>query len=83
MVNRVPIALPWYDFTLTLATEYRRIWQREFSGATLVYFSMRYIAVIERIVLVIKAFVLNTSEKVRFSSYCHDATWALKADFVR
>ncbi|KAI0653347.1 hypothetical protein C8Q70DRAFT_1059417 [Cubamyces menziesii] len=54
-------ALLWYDFTLTLATEYRRIWQREFSGATLVYFSMRYIAVIERIVLVIKAFVLNTN----------------------
>ncbi|KAH9889269.1 hypothetical protein C8Q73DRAFT_654178, partial [Cubamyces lactineus] len=63
--------LLWYDFALTLAMEYRRIWQREFSGATIVYFTMRYIAVIERVFLIHKAFVLHSSEKVGCGGIAH------------
>ncbi|KAI0325850.1 hypothetical protein GY45DRAFT_177149 [Cubamyces sp. BRFM 1775] len=64
-------ALLWYDFTLTFTTEYCRIWQREFSGATIVYFSMRYIAVVERVFLVFKALMRHSSQKVRCRGIAH------------
>ncbi|KAI0327895.1 hypothetical protein GY45DRAFT_1256050 [Cubamyces sp. BRFM 1775] len=55
-------ALLWFDFALTLPTEYRRIWKRRFTGATIVYLFTRYIAVIERIFFVLEVLVWNSSD---------------------
>ncbi|KAI0774927.1 hypothetical protein BD413DRAFT_611911 [Trametes elegans] len=55
-------ALLWFDFVLTLPTEYRRIWQRKYTGATLVYLLMRYIAVIERIFFVAEVLLWKSSD---------------------
>ncbi|KAI8971010.1 hypothetical protein BD414DRAFT_501370 [Trametes punicea] len=56
-------ALLWFDFALTLPTEYRRIWKRKFTGATLVYLFTRYVAVIERIFFVLEVLVWRSSDK--------------------
>ncbi|KAI0365082.1 hypothetical protein BV20DRAFT_955068 [Pilatotrama ljubarskyi] len=58
-------ALLWFDFALTLPAEYRRIWRRKFTGATVVYLLTRYIAVIERIFFVLEVLVWNSSDQVR------------------
>ncbi|KAI0645061.1 hypothetical protein C8Q79DRAFT_912324, partial [Trametes meyenii] len=58
-------ALLWFDAVLTLPTEYRRIWCRKFTGATVVYLLTRYIAVIERIFFVLETSLFNISNKVR------------------
>ncbi|KAL1945435.1 hypothetical protein VTO73DRAFT_2286 [Trametes versicolor] len=47
-------ALLWFDFVLTLPDEYRRIWTRKLTGATVIYLLMRYVAVIERIFFVLE-----------------------------
>ncbi|KAH9889273.1 hypothetical protein C8Q73DRAFT_654019 [Cubamyces lactineus] len=57
-------ALLWFDFALTLPTEYRRIWKRRFTGATIVYLLTRYIAVIERIFFVLEVLVWNSTDPV-------------------
>ncbi|OSC97583.1 hypothetical protein PYCCODRAFT_1471755 [Trametes coccinea BRFM310] len=50
-------ALLWFDFALMFTTEYRRIWKRKWTGATLVYLLTRYVAVIERIFFVLEVLV--------------------------
>ncbi|EIW54180.1 uncharacterized protein TRAVEDRAFT_92176, partial [Trametes versicolor FP-101664 SS1] len=50
-------ALLWFDFVLTLPDEYRRIWRRKFTGATVIYLLIRYVAVIERIFFVLEVLV--------------------------
>lgn len=62
-------ALLWFDFALTLPDEYRRIWKRKFSGATVIYLLMRYVAVIERIFLVLEILVWNSSNRVSCSRF--------------
>ncbi|KAI0629547.1 hypothetical protein C8Q77DRAFT_1220240 [Trametes polyzona] len=57
-------ALLWFDFALNLPNEYRRIWSRKFTGATVVYLLMRYAAVIERIFFVLEVLVWNSSDRV-------------------
>ncbi|KAI0325848.1 hypothetical protein GY45DRAFT_1260067, partial [Cubamyces sp. BRFM 1775] len=66
--------LVWFDFVLTLPTEYRRIWRRQFTGATLVYLGIRYAAVIERIFLLLEALVWTSSDSVRRSLFLSYAT---------
>ncbi|KAI0351958.1 hypothetical protein OH77DRAFT_1498209 [Trametes cingulata] len=56
-------ALLWFDFALTLPEEYKRIWRRKFTGATVVYLLTRYIAVIERIFFVLEVLVWNSSDQ--------------------
>ncbi|KAI0827781.1 hypothetical protein BC628DRAFT_1502229 [Trametes gibbosa] len=62
-------ALLWFDCAMTFPEEYRRIWKRQFSGATLVYIVMRYSAVIERIFFVLEVLVWNSTDKT-FVSQC-------------
>ncbi|KAI0653343.1 hypothetical protein C8Q70DRAFT_1036878 [Cubamyces menziesii] len=56
-------ALLWFDFTLTLTTEYERIWRRKLTGATIVYLGVRHVGVIERIFFVLEVFVWKTSDR--------------------
>ncbi|KAI0653342.1 hypothetical protein C8Q70DRAFT_927948 [Cubamyces menziesii] len=67
-------ALLWFDFALTLPTEYRRIWKRRFTGATIVYLFTRYIAVIERIFFVLEVLVWNSSDKANSAARCGGIT---------
>ncbi|KAI0653346.1 hypothetical protein C8Q70DRAFT_1036957 [Cubamyces menziesii] len=55
-------ALLWFDFIITLPTEYRRIWQRPLAGVTLVYCGLRHVAVTERIFLLLETFVWSSSD---------------------
>ncbi|KAI0327900.1 hypothetical protein GY45DRAFT_1256064, partial [Cubamyces sp. BRFM 1775] len=56
-------ALLWFDFLSTLDVEYNRIWRRKFTGATLVYVGIRYVAVINRIFFVLQYFIWNSSNE--------------------
>ncbi|KAI9059899.1 hypothetical protein FKP32DRAFT_1579041 [Trametes sanguinea] len=67
-------ALLWFDFALTFTDEYRRIWKRKWTGATLVYLLTRYVAVIERIFFVLEVLVWNSSDQVRPSLSCGGIT---------
>ncbi|KAI0653337.1 hypothetical protein C8Q70DRAFT_885484, partial [Cubamyces menziesii] len=60
----------WFDFLTTIDMEYHRIWERKFTGATLVYVGIRYAAVISRIFLVLELFLWNISDKVKLSHTC-------------
>ena len=64
------IAMLWFDFLTTIDMEYHRIWERKFTGATLVYVGIRYAAVISRIFLVLELFLWNISDKVKLSHTC-------------
>ncbi|KAI0653338.1 hypothetical protein C8Q70DRAFT_937757 [Cubamyces menziesii] len=55
--------LLWFDYVSTLTTEYRRIWQRKFTGATIIYIGVRYVAVIERIFDVLEELVWILDDK--------------------
>lgn len=57
----------WFDFVLTLPDEYRRIWTRKLTGATVIYLLMRYVAVIERIFFVLEVLVWKSSDRVSYS----------------
>ncbi|KAI0645031.1 hypothetical protein C8Q79DRAFT_912048 [Trametes meyenii] len=57
-------ALLWFDFALTFPTECRRIWNRKFTGATVVYLLTRYIAVVERIFFVLEVLVWRSTDQV-------------------
>ncbi|KAI1790332.1 hypothetical protein LXA43DRAFT_1062142 [Ganoderma leucocontextum] len=56
-------ALLWFDFALTFPTEVRRIWGREFSGATLVYLFTRYTALLDRVLFVTEVLLWNSSNQ--------------------
>lgn len=58
------VALLWFDYALTLPGEYRRIWRRKFTGATLIFLLMRYATLIERIPFVLEVLVWNSSDRV-------------------
>jgi len=49
-------ALLFVDAAITLRIEVQRIWKRKLSGATLVYFLTRYVAIAERITLLVSLF---------------------------
>ncbi|KAI0327894.1 hypothetical protein GY45DRAFT_1372762 [Cubamyces sp. BRFM 1775] len=68
-------ALLWFDFVLTLTTEYQHIWKRKLTGATLVYFGVRHVAVIERIFFVPELFVWNSSDKITAEAIVIFLTW--------
>ena len=63
-ISPYPAAVLWFDFALTFTTEVRRIWRRKFTGATLVYLLMRYIAVIERIFFVLEVLLWKSTDEV-------------------
>ncbi|KAL1937856.1 hypothetical protein VTO73DRAFT_12749 [Trametes versicolor] len=56
-------ALLWFDYVLTFSSEYRRIWRRRFTGATLIFLLMRYAALIERVYFVLEILVWNASNR--------------------
>ena len=68
------VALLWFDFTLTLTTEYERIWRRKLTGATIVYLGVRHVGVVERIFFVLEILVWKTSNRVRSSPIHHHRT---------
>ncbi|KAI1790333.1 hypothetical protein LXA43DRAFT_1095479 [Ganoderma leucocontextum] len=49
-------ALLWFDYTLTFSSEVKRIWQRRFTGATVLFLVVRYSALFERVLSVIYRF---------------------------
>ena len=63
-LSSCPVAVLWFDFALTFTTEVRRIWRREFSGATLVFLLMRYIAVVERVFFVLEVLLWKSTDEV-------------------
>lgn len=64
------VALLWFDYALTLPGEYRRIWRRKFTGATLIFLLMRYATLIERIPFVLEVLVWNSSDRVSSVHLC-------------
>ena len=60
-------ALLWYDSLLTLPAEIEGIWQRKklLTGATMVYLLTRYVAILERIVLVMTVMLTTISDEAR------------------
>ena len=57
--------LLWYDCILTFREEVQCIWGRRFTGATAVYLATRYIAAIERVVLVLMGVLWTINDEVR------------------
>ena len=53
------------DTLFTLTDEVQRIWRRRFTGATLIFLLTRWVAVAERIVLVISVVMPTVQDKVR------------------
>lgn len=49
---------------MTLTREVQRIWQRRFTGATAVFLITRYVAVAERIVLLVSLFFPAVADEV-------------------
>ena len=53
------------DTLFTFTDEVQRIWRRRFTGATLIFLLTRWVAVAERIVLVISVVMPTIQDKVR------------------
>lgn len=64
------IALLWFDHIISFNEEVQRIWQRKFTGATLLFLITRYSATLERITLVVSLFLVTNENKVRFAALC-------------
>ena len=64
-VNHESIVLVWYDFALTFGIEVQRIWQRRFSGATIIYLIIRYTMLSQSALYVISIVLWRSSENVR------------------
>lgn len=58
------IALLFADTLMTLTSEVQRIWRRKFTGATAVFLVTRYVAVAERIVLLVSVFLPTVQDEV-------------------
>ncbi|KAI0644989.1 hypothetical protein C8Q79DRAFT_969050 [Trametes meyenii] len=56
--------LLWFDCAQTFPDECRRIWGRKFSGATVIYLSTRYLAVVERIFFVAAIMTWSSGDQV-------------------
>ncbi|KAL1948797.1 hypothetical protein VTO73DRAFT_10603 [Trametes versicolor] len=57
-------ALLFADTLMTLTSEVQRIWRRKFTGATAVFLVTRYVAVAERIVLLVSVFLPTVQDEV-------------------
>ncbi len=57
-------ALLFADTLMTMPSEVQRIWRRRFSGATAVFLVTRYVAVAERIVLLVSVFLPTVEDEV-------------------
>ena len=60
-------ALLWFDCILTFQKEVQCIWQRRFTGATVVYLATRYLAVVQCILLVLLSMLWDINDNVRFT----------------
>ena len=58
------VALLFYDYLLTLSTELKVIWGREFSGVTVLFFLVRYSALISKPLLFIRHILAFYYEEV-------------------
>ena len=61
----MPVLL-FADSFITFPEEVERIWKRRFTGATVVFLITRYVAVAERITLVVSVFLPTLQDKVRW-----------------
>lgn len=61
-------ALLFFDVAITLEQEIQRIWQKKFSGATFVYLLTRYVALAERITLMVSLFLITEDNEVSTST---------------
>ena len=59
-------ALLFYDHFVTLKEEIQYIWRRKFNAATYLFFLTRYIALFERITLMVSLFLVTTDDKVSY-----------------
>ena len=57
-------ALLWFDCILTFQKEVQCMWRHRFTGATVVYLAMRYIAVVERVILVLMGVLWTINDAV-------------------
>ncbi|KAI0827780.1 hypothetical protein BC628DRAFT_1338288 [Trametes gibbosa] len=64
MLKTAVAVLLWYDSLVTWPDEYRRIWKRKFTGATVVYLVMRYSAVLERVSLCLQTFLWSSPDQI-------------------
>lgn len=64
MIERIAAALLFADTLMTLTSEVQRIWRRKFTGATAVFLVTRYVAVAERIVLLVSVFLPTVQDEV-------------------
>lgn len=64
MIERLATALLFADTLMTLTSEVQRIWRRKFTGATAVFLVTRYVAVAERIVLLVSVFLPTVQDEV-------------------
>lgn len=55
--------LLFVDIAFTLEQEVQRVWRRKFTGATFVYLFTRYVALAERITLMVSLFLVTIDDK--------------------
>ncbi len=63
------VVLLFADTLFTFTDEVNRIWRRRFTGATLIFVITRWVAVAERIVLVISVILPTVQDKVSVLSF--------------
>ncbi len=59
--DSVPTALVVYDFVITLDREMKLFWTRRFTGATVLFFTIRYMPLLYGILGVVKYVPINPS----------------------
>ncbi|KAI0667274.1 hypothetical protein C8Q78DRAFT_982622 [Trametes maxima] len=57
--------LLFVDWCMTFTDEVQRIWRRRLTGATIVFLLTRYVALAERVVLMVSLFLRTVDDKVR------------------
>ncbi|KAJ2986088.1 hypothetical protein NUW54_g9908 [Trametes sanguinea] len=83
MCELVGITLLAYDHLLTLSGEIRFVWDRKFSGATVIFVLNRYVNLFSKIVLPISTFWWpNQTDKVLGSSIALDSLTESDVDVV-
>ena len=63
-----PVALPLYDYLLTLDEEKTYIWGEKFSGATAIYYLNRYLLLVSSVLLCTTFFPVQTDLVSAYSS---------------
>ena len=77
LLNRKATALLWYDFLLTLKSEVRCIWQQNFGRGTVIYFCVRYILFVERVVIILEVLWSKSDTACTYLTHVDDILYAV------